>query len=474
MQLERTLATRQPIEKVFEYMSHFHRVVEWDASVVHAEKLTSGVVTLGTRFAVDVRLMGRTSRFNYTITKIQEPGYIELVGEGEHCTATDRITLARDPAGGTQMHYSVNLQFSPQMQRFLGLMTPFINRNIDAAVAGLQRTLNDEPLPLRRFPGWLDKCIVPGALQFTRYGYYWSKKHWKGIDQDLSGKTIIITGASSGLGRAATFMLAERGASVIAVVRDEGKAAELVDVVCKYCGQGIRTELCDLSSIRATLLLAQKLLAEGEPVHALINNAGALYHERQLTSEGLEKSFALLLLSPFVLTETLMPLLSASGEGRVVNVASGGMYTQAVHLDDLNHERERFDGSKAYARAKRALVDITRVWASTYADQPVLFHAMHPGWADTAGVVKSLPGFHKAMRSVLRSAEQGADTMVWLAVAKEAAECNGEFWLDRRVHTTAVFPGTESTPEVREKLYGMLLDYLADFSQGNVRVKKQK
>lgn len=473
MQLERTLATPQPIEKVFDYMSHFHRVVEWDASVVHAEKSTAGVITLGTRFAVDVRLLGRTSRFNYTITKIEEPTYIELVGEGEQCTATDRITLARDANGGTQMHYSVTLQFSPQMQRLVKLMAPFINHNIDVAVEGLLRTLNNEPQPLRRYPAWLDRCIVPGALQFTRYGYFWSKKHWKGIDQDLSGKHVIVTGASSGLGRAATFMLAERGASVTAVVRDEEKAEALVQAIKKHCGQTIRIELCDLSSMRATLLLAQKLLAEGKAINALINNAGALFNERQLTSENLEKSFALLLLSPFIFTETLLPLITASGEGRVINVASGGMYTQRVHLDDLNFEREHYDGAKAYARAKRGLVDMTKLWAEKYSGKKVFFHAMHPGWADTVGVVNALPGFHKVMRSVLRSPEQGADTMVWLAVAPEAVQCNGEFWLDRRVHTTAVFPGTESSPELREQLYGALVDYLADFTQGNVRVKKQ-
>lgn len=473
MQLERTLAIAQPIEKVFDYMSHFHRVVEWDASVTHAEKLTSGVVTLGTRFAVDVRLMGSTSRFIYTVTKIEEPSYIELKGVGEHCTATDRITLARDPAGGTQMHYSVTLEFSAAMQRYLKVITPFINRNIDAAVEGLLRTLNDEPLPLRKYPEWLDKCIVPGALQFTRYGYLWSKKRWKGIPADLSGKTIVITGASSGLGRAATFELAERGASIIAVVRDEAKGAELVDAVKKHCGNPPRIEQCELSSIRSTLLLAQKLLDEGKAIDVVINNAGALYNERQVTSENLEKSFALLLLSPFIFTESLLPLLSASGQGRVINVASGGMYTQGLHLDDLNYEHENYDGPKAYARAKRGLVDMTKLWAEKYGHRGILFHAMHPGWADTIGVVKSLPGFHKLMKPMLRSPEQGADTMVWLAVAEEATQCNGEFWLDRRVHTTSIWPGTESTPEMREKLYGMLVDYLAEFNQGNVRVKKQ-
>jgi dehydrogenase/reductase SDR family protein 12 len=472
MQLERTLATMQPIEKVFDYMSHFHRVVEWDASVAHAEKLSAGIVTLGTRFAVDVRLMGSTSRFIYTITKIEEPTYIELTGVGEQCTATDRITLAQDPAGVTQMHYSVTLEFSASMQPYTRFMTPFINRNIDAALAGLKRTLNDEPQPLRKFPGWLDKSILPGAVQFTRYGYLWSKKHWKGVASDLSGKTVVVTGASSGLGRAATFELAERGATVIAVVRDETKASELVEAVNKHCANPPRIELCDLSSIRATQLLAQKLLDEGQRIDALINNAGALFNERQVTPENLEKSFALLLLSPFIFTETLLPLLVGT-KGRVVNVASGGMYTQAVHLNDLNYENERYDGAKAYARAKRGLVDMTRLWAEKYGDRGVFFHSMHPGWADTIGVVKSLPGFHKLMRPLLRSPEQGADTMVWLAVADEATQCNGEFWLDRRVHTTSVWPGTESSPATREKLYGILLDYLADFSQGNVRVKKR-
>lgn len=473
MQLERSLATVQPLEQVFDYMSQFHRCLEWDPSVVHAEKLTTGVATLGARFAVDVRLMGRLSRFVYTIVKIEEPFLIELVGEGEHCTATDRITLAQDANGTTQMHYALTLKFSPFFEKIEPLLAPFVERMADASMLGLKRTLDDEALPVRRYAGWLDKMIVPGALQFTRYGFFWSKKHWKGIPR-LDGKTVVVTGASSGLGRAATFMLAERGANVIAVVRDEDKGVQLANEVARYCLQPIRVETCDLSSIRATLLLASKWLDEDLPLHALINNAGALYNERELTSENLEKSFALLLLSPFVLTESLLPLLGKSGEGRVVNVVSGGLYTQAVHLDDLYFEREAYDGPKAYARAKRGLLDMTRLWAEKFGDRNIHFHAMHPGWADTQGVIKSLPAFHKVMRSVLRSPEQGADTMVWLAAASEALQCNGEFWLDRKTHTSSVVPGTESSPELREKLYGELLDQWAVFNHGNVRIKKNK
>ena len=93
------------------------------------------------------------------------------------------------------------------------------------------------------------------------------------------------------------------------------------------------------------------------------------------------------------------------------------MYTTGLALDDLQYERSVYDGSRAYARTKRALVALTEVWAERLKDSGVVVHAMHPGWADTPGVAGSLPGFHRITRRFLRTAEQGADTITWLAAA---------------------------------------------------------
>jgi NAD(P)-dependent dehydrogenase (short-subunit alcohol dehydrogenase family) len=128
------------------------------------------------------------------------------------------------------------------------------------------------------------------------------------------------------------------------------------------------------------------------------------------------------------------------------------MYAAGLALDDLQYDKTAYDGSRAYARTKRALVVLTELWADRLKDSGVVVHAMHPGWADTPGVASSLPGFHVVTRRLLRTAEQGADTITWLAASPEAARVSGGFWLDREPHVTHVFPGTDPTPEERRQL----------------------
>ena len=118
----------------------------------------------------------------------------------------------------------------------------------------------------------------------------------------------------------------------------------------------------------------------------LVNNAGALASERTLSVDGIELTFATNVLGPFLLTNLLLPLLEQSKPARIVNVSSGGMYTQRIHLDDLQMDHEEFDGPTAYARAKRAQVILTELWAERLQDTGVVVHAMHPGWVDTPGL----------------------------------------------------------------------------------------
>jgi dehydrogenase/reductase SDR family protein 12 len=459
MQLVRTFDTSASQTHAFDYLASFHRVVHWDASVVAAHKTSPGPVSVGTTFEVDVSFMGRVSRLVYTVTDIDAPHRVRLTGKADVYDVVDDIRFSTTPEGKTRIEYSLAVQFSPFMKPFVPLVAPLVTANVDAAVASLTRALDDRPETITPFPAWLDRCILPGMSRFTKAGYLAGKKRWKGLSADLTGKTIVVTGATSGLGRAATLALADMGANLIAVARDGDKARKLGEDVLALTGRELRFEFADLSSMADTAALARRLLAENIAVDVLINNAGALYNERLVTAEGFEKSFALLLLSPFLLTEMLVPALRKTGSSRVINVSSGGMYTQPVVLDDLDYSRSRYDGPKAYARAKRGLVDMTNLWSKKHPD--VVFHSMHPGWADTQAVADALPGFHKVTKPWLRTAEQGADTIVWLAASREAAKGSGQFWLDRRPHVTAIFPGTASSEETIQALY-QSLTHLAD------------
>jgi len=161
-------------------------------------------------------------------------------------------------------------------------------------------------------------------------------------------------------------------------------------------------------------------------------------------------------LGPFLLTKGLVPLLEHGGDvgrARVITVASGGMYLERLHLDDLQMEREPYRGSVAYARAKRAQVLLTQEWAQRLRGRGIVVHAMHPGWADTPGVEASLPTFRKVVGPFLRTPEQGADTIVWLAASPEAVRSTGRFWLDRRPRPIDRIPRTRASAEEREELW---------------------
>jgi short-subunit dehydrogenase len=123
---------------------------------------------------------------------------------------------------------------------------------------------------------------------------------------------------------------------------------------------------------------------------------------------------------------------------------------------ELENSSGSYDGSRAYARAKRGLMVLTETWATELAHSGVVVNAMHPGWADTPGVQDSLPAFHRVTRSVLRTPEQGADTIVWLAAATEAGQVSGKLWLDREPHLAAIFPGTAGSEQQRQQLIDKL------------------
>jgi dehydrogenase/reductase SDR family member 12 len=211
--------------------------------------------------------------------------------------------------------------------------------------------------------------------------------------------------------------------------------------------------LCDLGRVDSVRRFAERFTAEAPRLDVLVNNAGVLTQERERSADGIELTLATNVIAPFLLTQLLIPMLEHSAPSRIVNVSSGGMYTQKLRADDLQSGQEDFDGPTAYARTKRAEVVLSEMWAQRLAGTGVTVHAMRPGWADTPGVRSSLPRFYRATRPLLRSPHQGADTIVWLGAAAEPAETSGGFWHDRRRRPTHLLPGTRETEEERGRLW---------------------
>lgn len=287
---------------------------------------------------------------------------------------------------------------------------------------------------------------------FTNIGFRLHARDFETFDPDLSGRTIVITGGTGGLGRAAATELSKLGARLVVVSRTQSKLDDLKESL-----EGeVETIRADLSLMAEIGDVAEKL--QGAPrIDVLINNVGVLLPKRQETEEGIEKTLAVDLAGHFLLTNLLIPKLAGSAPSRVINVSSGGMYWERIRPDDLQFEQGTYSGTAAYARAKRGQVILTEMWAERLAGTGVGVHAMHPGWARTEGVADSLPTFDLLMRPFLRTPEQGADTIIWLAAADEPGETTGRFWFDREEAPTHMLESTKETEADRLALWDRLV-----------------
>jgi NAD(P)-dependent dehydrogenase (short-subunit alcohol dehydrogenase family) len=208
-----------------------------------------------------------------------------------------------------------------------------------------------------------------------------------------------------------------------------------------------RVWVCDVSDLASVRGFADAFRAAGAPLRALVHNAGALPEQRTTSGQGHELTMALHVLGPVLMTELLLPAL-ARDHGRVVFVTSGGMYTQALPVQDPELLLGDYSGTLAYARSKRAQVELLPVLAARWASAGVSVHATHPGWASTPGLDASLPRFAAALRPVLRTDAAGTDTTTWL-LATEPAPRSGLLWHDRRPRPTSVLGRTRPTEAQR-------------------------
>jgi dehydrogenase/reductase SDR family protein 12 len=299
------------------------------------------------------------------------------------------------------------------------------------------------------------ECTVVGS--FSRIGFSARRAlfNWDASPEaDLHGRVVVVTGATGGLGLAAAHLLARRGASLFLVGRDAERTKDArASVIRDSPGAQVKFVVADLADLDAVRRAAAELQASSPRVDALIHNAGALVSTLQRVNGGHERTAQVHVVSPFLLTTLLLPALRAGDGARVISVSSGGMYTRRLDIDALDTPREPFDGVRVYANAKRAEVVLNEQWARHPAGRGIHFHAMHPGWADTPGVRASLPRFRRIMRPILRTPEQGADTMAWLAGTDEALDSNGAFWLDRRRRATNFVPWTRTIEGDGERLW---------------------
>lgn len=264
----------------------------------------------------------------------------------------------------------------------------------------------------------------------------------------LADRVVVVTGATSGLGAEIAVDAARAGAHVVAVGRNAERGAQTVRRAVQ-AGGSARFVAVDLAETDEVERLAADLLGAHDRIDAVVHNAGALLPHRQVSPTGVEVTWATMVVGPRLLTARLGDCLD-----RAVWMSSGGMYLQALDLDDWAWEDRSWNGTRAYAQAKRAQVDL--VAAAPRPPLGPLQVAMHPGWADTPGVDASLPGFKRVMGPLLRTPRAGADTAVWLCSAPEDALEPGAFYLDRRPRGTVRWPGTATSAADRARLVALV------------------
>ena len=297
----------------------------------------------------------------------------------------------------------------------------------------------------------LDPSIV---FSFDRTGFNRHKQSFihSDLDVDMTGRVCAVTGANSGLGKATAKAFAQRGAEVWMLCRNQERAEKARDELVDETGNAqihvAIVDVGDLDSVRS-FIESWRVTA----VDVLVHNAGVLPNQRTDSPQGIETTLSINLVGPLALTAGLNKRLQAGKKPRIIWVSSGGMYSQKLRLDHLETPPGKFDGVKAYARTKRAMVVASARLANELKHTGIAVHCMHPGWANTKGVRDSIPGFWKVTRMILRSPEEGADTIVWLGVNDQAHDQSGLFWFDRQPRSTHLLPGTQATQAARDEVW---------------------
>jgi NAD(P)-dependent dehydrogenase (short-subunit alcohol dehydrogenase family) len=319
----------------------------------------------------------------------------------------------------------------------------------------------------RLIDGILDVSIVGG---FSRIGYEVRSRTrgWKDLDSSaFSGRTIAVTGATSGLGLATAKILRSLDANVVLIGRQPSKLDDVVGKIDEQPANGtVKSVVCDVADLESVRRASTELAALG-PIDVLVHNAGSLSKDRHLSPQGFESTIATHVLGPFLMTTLLASMITDS----VITVSSGGMY--AAPLPNFSSGRSlempesAYDGTRQYAIAKRAQVTLNEMWAAGRADPR--FYAMHPGWADTPGVQESLPKFRTLTKPLLRTSEQGADSILWLAslaTGDVSAPATGSFICDRQVRPIHKLGSTRKadTTSNRASLWDWCVDRVHEFS----------
>jgi NAD(P)-dependent dehydrogenase (short-subunit alcohol dehydrogenase family) len=260
------------------------------------------------------------------------------------------------------------------------------------------------------------------------------------LKDNMNGKICLVTGGTNGIGKSTALELARMGATVVIVGRDAQKTSEVVQVIRAASGNpNVDSLLADLSSHQEVRRLAKGFKRKYSHLHILLNNAGAVFIQRQLSVDGIEMTFALNHLASFLLTNLLLDTLKASAPARIINVSSNAHTTGKIEFDNLQGERNYTP--RVYENSKLANILFTMELARRLQGAGVTVNALHPGFTAT-GFAKNNGKMMATLVSIFaplvaRSPAKGAETSIFLASSPSVEGLTGKYFYDSKVIAVA-------------------------------------
>jgi retinol dehydrogenase 14 len=268
----------------------------------------------------------------------------------------------------------------------------------------------------------------------------------------MGGKVVLITGGTSGIGKAAATALAAMGARVVVTGRDEERGERAVEEIRRDTGGEVSLMLADLAVQDDVGRLAEEFQERHNRLDVLVNNAGVVQSERTETPDAIETTLAVNHLAPFLLTNLLLDLLKRSAPSRIITVASDAERWGRLDLDDLQ-SRRKYRGMQVYGMTKLANIMFTFELAERLRGTGVTANCVHPGAVNTNFAMNNrgiMTLLFRAFKLFMRSPEQGADTIIYLASSPDVEGMTGKYLSDRKLTTASDMAYNE---DLRERLW---------------------